>query len=143
MTVVLGRVSPEMPISDTADQPEPQRRYRVHVRDLLLSAQIGIHDHERLAPQRVLVNVDLDVAYPEEGFAEDFDRVYCYETLVDAIRRICAEGHINLVESLADRILEASLADDRSLRATVTVDKLDVLGDVQAVGVTLERSKIL
>jgi dihydroneopterin aldolase len=117
--------------------------YQVRIRDLLLSARIGIHGFEKSAPQRVLVSVDLDVAYPEQGFADDFDRVYCYEALVDSIRGLCAEGHINLVESLAERILDAALADDRSLRAAVTVEKLDVLGDVKSVGVTLERAKLV
>ncbi len=47
------------------------------------------------------------------------------------------------MESLAERILDTALADDRSLGAAVTVEKLDVLEDVQSVGVTMERIKSL
>ena len=141
MSFVSGHGGPENPVNDPVDRP--LRRYQVRVRDLVLAARIGIHTHEKTAPQRVRINVVLDVRYPEDGFADDYERVYCYETLVEAIRGICGSGHINLVESLAERILDTALADDRSLGAVVSVEKLDVLDDVQSVGVTMERIKPL
>jgi len=115
--------------------------YTVRVRGLVVDFFIGIHAHEHVAPQRVRVDVTVDCDRPDEGFAEDYGRVYCYERLCDAIRALAAGGHIKLVETLADRIAELALGDPRARRAEVTVEKLDVFKDTDAVGVTIARRR--
>ena len=60
--------------------------------------------------------------------------------MVAGIRAIVAEGHINLVETLAARIADMCLADRRAARAQVRVTKLDVLGNGAVVGVEIMRA---
>ena len=67
--------------------------------------------------------------------------VVSYETIVDGIRAITGRGHINLVETLADRIGDLCLADDRVQRARVRVEKLDIYPDAAGVGVEVERAR--
>ena len=50
-----------------------------------------------------------------------------------------AAGHVQLVETLAERLAEACLADDRILIARVRVEKLDVFADATSAGVEVER----
>ncbi|HJO96838.1 MAG TPA: dihydroneopterin aldolase, partial [Rhodospirillales bacterium] len=52
---------------------------------------------------------------------------------------IVGQGHVNLVETLAEKIAAACLKDKsiRSLR--VRVEKLDVFADAASVGVEIER----
>ena len=42
---------------------------RVFIRDLVLPARIGIHDHEREQAQPVIINVDASVEEASEGTA--------------------------------------------------------------------------
>ena len=114
--------------------------YRVLVRDLVLPCSIGIYDYERQHPQRVRVNVELDVGDPG-GFGQDFGKVLNYEFVVDGIKRIVASGHIELVETLAERIAALCLDDPRAERATITVEKLDVYPETEGVGVTIVRRR--
>lgn len=72
---------------------------------------------------------------------DDYRRVLNYETIMAGIRRIVGEGHINLVETLADRILGVCLVDERVLAATVRVEKLDIYSDADSVGVVLTRQR--
>lgn len=113
--------------------------YRVRVRDLLLSCSIGIHDHERQHTQRVRINVELDVADPGSFSSEDFSKVLNYETIVDGIRAIIAEGHVDLVETLAERVAAMCLADARSISVSVAVEKLDAYCEAESVGVSIVR----
>lgn len=111
----------------------------VFVRDLQLLCRIGIYRHERRKDQRVRVNLDLSV---REGAGEIADRlaaVVDYEEIVERVRRIPAKGHINLIETLAERIAEACLVDERVWTARVRVEKLDVFPDAASVGVEIER----
>lgn len=116
--------------------------YTVRVRGLVVDFSIGIHAHETRAPQRIQVDVTVECDRPDEGFAEDYGRVYCYEKLCAAIRDLAGGGHVKLVETLADRIAELALTDDKARRAEVTVEKLDVFDDAQAVGVTISRRRV-
>src|ERR1700751_4111583 len=77
----------------------------VFVRDLELPANIGIHQHEKLGPQRIRINLDLAVRETDGAAAGDkLANVVCYEEVVSNIRGLIETGHVNLVETLAERI---------------------------------------
>jgi dihydroneopterin aldolase len=113
-----------------------QPRRRVFVRDLVLQARIGVHAHEKLGRQRLRINIVLDVQPPDGPVNDDLRNVVCYDEIVSAVRSLCDAGHIQLVETLAERIMEICLADERVRRAEVTLEKLDVYEDAAAAGVT-------
>ena len=113
---------------------------RIMVRDLMLSAKIGLHQHERIAEQRIRVNLDLAIA--DLGVIDDdYDKVVCYGELVTGVRHVVGAGHVNLVETLAERIAAMCLADRRVLSARVRVEKLDVFPEASSVGVEIERHR--
>ena len=116
----------------------PARTMRVFIRDLVLPCSIGIHQHERLAQQRVQINVEL-TCLEHPAINDDVDNVVCYATAVMGIKAVVADGHINLVESLADRIADVCLSDHRVLSAKVRIDKLDVFKEAFSVGVEIDR----
>ena len=114
----------------------------VFVRGLELRALLGVHPHEKAAPQRVVVGVELavrDEAAPSAVGEDDLRRTVDYSAVVRAARAIVAEGHTLLVETLAERIAEAALSDSRVLCARVTVEKPDAFPDAASVGVLIER----
>lgn len=118
----------------------PARTMRVFIRDLVLPCSIGIHQHERLAQQRVQINVEL-TCLEHPAINDDVDNVVCYATAVMGIKAVVADGHINLVESLADRIADVCLSDHRVLSAKVRIDKLDVFKEAFSVGVEIDRHR--
>jgi dihydroneopterin aldolase len=121
------------------------RRRVVFVRGLELLASLGIHPHEKAAPQRIRVDVELlveDDAAPVGVGSDDFRRVVDYQRLVELVRSEVASGHVLLVETLAERVALAALADARVERVRVQVEKPDIFADVEAVGVIVERRKV-
>jgi dihydroneopterin aldolase len=114
----------------------------VFVRDLMLDALIGVHRHEKRQRQRLRVNLDLAVregAAREGDAADRLDAVVCYEKIVIGVRALVGQGHVNLVETLAERIAALCLQDARVQSARVRVEKLDVFEDAASVGVEIER----
>lgn len=112
---------------------------QMFIRDLVVNMLIGVHRHERDGRQRVRINLDLSLI---DGSSIDDDRlasVVSYETLVHQIRTMCNSGHINLVETLAERIARLCFDDWRVRGAIVRVEKLDVFADTASVGVEIER----
>jgi dihydroneopterin aldolase len=125
--------------------PDAERRLRlVFVRGLALQARLGVYPHEKAAPQRVIIGVELaveDEAAPASVGPDDLRRVVDYERVVRAARAAVADGHTLLVETLAERIALAALADPRVLRARVSVEKPDAFPDAATVGVVIERMR--
>jgi len=112
----------------------------VFVRNLVLSAHIGVHKHEHGKTQLVRINLDLAVLEGAPAARGDsLSEVLCYEEIVEGTRRIVDEGHVNLVETLAERIAGICLTDPRVRLARVRVEKLDAFDDVGAVGIEIER----
>ena len=50
-------------------------------------------------------------------------------------------GHVQLVETLAERMAEALMADGRIFLVRVRVEKLDVFADAASAGVEIERRR--
>ena len=119
---------------------DAKKRIRhVFVRDLELEANIGVHRHEKGNLQPVRINVDLTVEETEGEVGDRLANVVDYEAVVDGIKSILAAGHLNLVETLAERVAEHCLADSRVKVARVRIEKLKVIAEAQSVGVEIER----
>lgn len=125
----------------TRSVPRPPAQsgdWRVFIRDLVLTCRIGVHQHERIANQRIRLNLDLSVA--DQGpVNDDLDKVVCYGELMTGIRHVVGAGHVNLVETLAERIAAMCLEDARVRSARVRIEKLDVFSEADSVGVEIER----
>ena len=128
------RVIEPLHIANAVDQVR-----HVFVRDLVLPCDIGVHPHEKGVPQRVRINLDLAVTDAGNPFSDRLENVVCYEDVVTRIRAIAADGHTNLVETLAERIAQTCLQHPDCHTVRVRVEKLDVFKDVESVGVEIER----
>jgi dihydroneopterin aldolase len=109
----------------------------VFVRDLVIPVEIGAYAHERGRVQRVRFNVEADV-YRNNG-AEDMRSIFSYDVVIDAIKVILSSGHIDLVETIAERLAESVLLHERVRAVSVQIEKLDVAPG--AVGVRIRRER--
>jgi dihydroneopterin aldolase len=116
----------------------------IFVRGLVVQARLGVHPHEKAQAQRVEIGLELAVADPEAPAgvgADDFRRVVDYAALVALAKAEASAGHVLLVETLAERIAVAALADPRVQRIRVSIAKPDAFPDVASVGVVVERQR--
>jgi 7,8-dihydroneopterin aldolase/epimerase/oxygenase len=119
---------------------DARKRIRhVFVRDLELEANIGVYRREKGKMQPVRINVDLTVEESDGALDDQLANVVDYGAVVDGIKAILAGGHLNLVETLAERVAEHCLADKRVKVARVRIEKLEVVPEARSVGVEIER----
>jgi dihydroneopterin aldolase len=129
----------EIPVPAIAEASRPARR--VFVRDLLLDALIGVYPEELTKPQKVLINIDLWVAETPGEPPRSYAEVVCYDNLVQRAKALLAEGHVGLVETLAERLAGLCLDDPRVLRTRVRVEKPEAIAEAAGVGVEIERRR--
>ena len=119
---------------------DAKRRIRhVFVRDLELNANIGVYRREKGTLQPVRINIDLTVEETEGEVDDKLENVVDYGAVVEGVKEILAGGHLNLVETLAEKIAAHCLEDARVKVARVRIEKLKVLPEAQSVGVEIER----
>jgi (5-formylfuran-3-yl)methyl phosphate synthase len=121
---------------DAASKTETDR---VFVHDLVLPVFIGAYDFERGQTQRVRFAVDVDIRRSAHH-AEDMRDVFSYDVIVDTIRLLLSQGHVDLVETLAERIADALLSYPRVCRVIARVEKLDVIDGRVGIEITRERT---
>lgn len=110
------------------------------IRDLVLAAEIGVFRREKGKRQRVRFNVELAVKdRPPKRDARD--EVLCYDRIVAGLRDLVAAGHVNLVETLAERAAALCLADPAAIAVRLRVEKLDVYPDAASVGIEIVRAR--
>jgi 7,8-dihydroneopterin aldolase/epimerase/oxygenase len=88
----------------------------VSVKDLSVTAVIGVHDWEREIEQTLLVSVDMvpetaDVrkAAASDELADALD----YSAVAETIATVLREGKFRLIETAAERVAERLIADFR------------------------------
>ena len=112
-------------------------RDRIFVRDWVLPVHIGVYDEEQGITQRVGFSVEAEVAQSGAALHDEIAEVPSYDDILKIIRGIVEKGHINLVETLAERIASECLADPRIASVRVRIEKLE--RGPEAVGVEIVR----
>jgi dihydroneopterin aldolase len=113
------------------------RSARILLDSLAVEADIGFHEFEVGAPQRLLVTVEIwldDLAPPPD---DDPQRAWNYDFLRTEVEELAAARRYNLQETLAHAVFEriAALRGVRHLR--VRTSKPDVYADAAGVGVEI------
>lgn len=123
----------------SADHPNTARD-KIFVRNLVLNCRIGLYDEEQLDAQRVRFSVDMEILPPSRPMQDSVEDIVDYEMIVTIIKQVVQKGHINLVETMAERIASDCLAIPRAAKVRVLIEKLDRYQDA-SLGVEIERTK--
>jgi len=101
--------------------------------------RLGIHPHE-VAPQRVVVAVEMTVAYPAPLGEDAIEEVLDYDFVREGILALAAERPFALQETLCEAIAALCLGDARVRRVKVRTVKADVYPDAR-VGCEIIRER--
>ncbi|MEV6965861.1 dihydroneopterin aldolase [Hamadaea sp. NPDC051192] len=83
----------------------------------------GVFDFEREQGQEFVVDVRLELDLTKAAASDDVADTVHYGELADALVAIVGGEPVNLIETLASRLVDACLVDERVTAATVTVHK--------------------
>ena len=115
-----------------SDAGPPLKALKVFVRSLTIEVEIGLYAHERGRRQPLVIDVELDLAPASVAGIRD---TVNYEGVVQRALAIAGEGHVDLVETFAERLARDCLADGRVRRVKVRVEKPEAIQDAAAAGV--------
>ena len=98
--ISTGSWVPEQLDNKIADQ-----KYNVIIKNLIIDASIGIHEHEKIKKQRVSISLSIEVVDNISLVDQKIENFLSYENVINNIKLIINKGHIDLVETLSYKIL--------------------------------------
>lgn len=115
---------------------------RLFLRNYEVWINIGVHDFEKKAEQRVLINVDLYVPLKATTPQRDtLDEVVDYDFIRRTIAGRVGDRHIHLQETLCDDVAQTLIEHPLVLAVRISTEKPDVYPDCDAVGVETWKFK--
>jgi dihydroneopterin aldolase len=111
----------------------------IFMRGLTVEAEIGVYAHEKGRRQPLRVEVE---AVVEPRIVGGISDTLNYEHLASAARRLANEGHIDLVETYAERLAAVVLDHAQVRQVRVRVEKPEALqGAIAGIEVTAHRPR--
>lgn len=114
-------------------------RSAIFVRGLRVDAAIGVHPHEHEGTQPVLIDVRLDLGQTPPPETDRLGETIDYEKIATKAREFARQGHVQLVETLAERLAAWCLEDARVRSVRVRIEKPNALAAADAAGVEIIR----
>lgn len=105
------------------------------LKDIQKNMMIGAYEHEKLAPQPVLINVELFVKTSLEQ--DCLENAYNYDEVMKAIDTVLAGGHIQLQETLVESIAQQLLENPLVQAVLVRSEKTNAYEQVKSAGVEI------
>ena len=112
----------------------------VSIRDLAVSAVIGVHDWEREIEQTLVFSVDMAADVARAAASDDLADAVDYAAVAETIAAVVREGNFRLIETAAERVAERLLAGFAPSWLRLELRKPIATGGYSAI-VTLERAR--
>ena len=103
----------------------------IFFRDIELLCKIGVYEHERRNPQRVIINLKLILSNELSPKNDKIDETLNYDIVYRKIKDITSSQHFNLVETLANQIFKNLKSLNKVSDLTVSVAKPDIYPALQ------------
>lgn len=123
---------------DVASQPA----MRIFVRGLRVEAFIGVHPHEYERRQPIIIDIELDMGDMAPPQDDRLHETLDYGIVAQKAADIALDSHVQLVETLADRIATWALETDSRVKAcAVRISKPQALDTADLAGVEVIRRR--
>lgn len=113
----------------------------VFIKAYKTNLKVGIHEFEKDKPQPVLISVELETSINIANVAENIDDTVSYEPIVDCIRQLETGPHIQLIETIAEKLTQACFQDPHVKKVTICVEKTTVFSQSESCGIKLITEK--
>ena len=115
---------------------------KVIIKNLVLNIFIGIHNFEKKKKQRVRFNIEVVTNPNIKPNNKDLTTILNYEDLINKIKLLVKRQHHELIEDLAENIFEIIFQNRLVKKASIKIEKLDIIKNSESVGIEFSKSKI-
>jgi 7,8-dihydroneopterin aldolase/epimerase/oxygenase len=112
----------------------------VSIRDLRVSAVIGVYDWEREIEQALTFSIDMAADVSKAAKSDDIRDALDYSAVAQAVRAVVTEGRFQLIETAAEAVGQRLIADHGLAWVRVEVIK-PIPSEGYTAAITIERGQ--
>lgn len=112
---------------------------KIFIRQLKVSAQIGILPWERENRQDIFLDVDIAVDANQIAQTDDINHTVDYAKVRDCISQFIAQRRFNLLEALGHKVADLLIENFKIQWLRLTVSKPQAFEDDTLAGIIIER----
>ena len=113
----------------------------IFLHKLKVDTVIGIWDWERKIRQTVVIDLDMAADIRKAAKTDSVDDTLNYKRISKRVQQFVADSSFQLVETLAERIVELLIGELGVSWVRVKVNKPGAIRDARDVGVVIERGE--
>ncbi|MGM0672396.1 dihydroneopterin aldolase [Thioalkalivibrio sp.] len=115
---------------------------RIYLRDLEIDAVVGVYDWEQRIQRRLRFDIELAADTRIAAHSGEIGDTVDYEAVANAVRAIVTREPHTLLESLAEEIAEALMAQFGTPWVRIKLGKPGAVPGVREVGIETERGSL-
>jgi dihydroneopterin aldolase len=97
----------------------------IYIKDLIIEAKHGVHQHEKQLPQRFSVSVELTIDIKKASMSDELNDTLNWSQLRQIIITTVQNNTFNLIERLAKEVADQILLNKQVQSVLISIDKLD------------------
>ena len=109
------------------------------VEGLAIECIIGIHPEERVTPQTILIDCEIDFDFAGAAADDDFGQTIDYVAVAERLTNLAVARQYQLIETLAEDGAQAILAEYGASRVAIKVMKPAAIPKAKWSAVKIER----
>lgn len=115
----------------------------IFLRGIGVEALIGVYEHERHAPQPLVIDLELGLLHTRCCASDDLRDAVDYGQVLAAVRRLAQVNRAVLLEAFAHNVADALLAGFELRSVAISVSKPALFDAADSVGVTIRRRAVI
>ncbi|RAP38899.1 dihydroneopterin aldolase [Candidatus Marinamargulisbacteria bacterium SCGC AAA071-K20] len=111
------------------------------INGFIIDAKVGIYASEKLNTQKIQFDLEISTSLNKAGKSDNIRDTVDYGQVTRVIREIINTSNYNLLEALAEDIIESLFVNKMIERVKISILKLDAIADVQSIGISIKRER--
>ena len=112
---------------------------KIYINGLVLYTLIGVYEFERHAKQRIIVDIEMLTNLKVPGESDNVADTLDYGKVAECLSNIAHRSSYQLLEALGEDMARSILKEFAPISITLTINKPDILDNVNAVGIEITR----
>lgn len=111
----------------------------IKIKNLRLKTIIGVYDWEKNVNRDIIINAQIDTDFEQALRSDEIKDAIDYDEIIAKIKDIVAHKRYNLVEKMAQDMMDIILQDKRIAKCTLEIDKVGAVESLDSFSITIEQ----
>ena len=114
---------------------------KIKIKDFKLKTNLGIYDWEKNFEREIIINLEIEIKDSQALQSDKIEDTVDYELIYNQIKQLIYSKKFNLIEKMAQEIVDLIMLDSRINKCKIEIDKMNIFEEVRSCAVSLESKR--